>query len=90
MYHLDVQRLCITGPNPHRMWHFEELALSLTAGSPWENRPCTLPRQHSGAGPGGRGMGEPAPRAVECGRADPTTCLPWSGTSAEVIAPLDS
>lgn len=64
-YHLDAQGLCSTGASLCWMYSSGELALSLT-------RPCTSMRQHNGAGPGGWGKGEPAPR-IEQGRAGPAT-----------------
>jgi hypothetical protein len=36
-----------------------ELALLLAGCSPWENEPCSLPGQHSSAGPGWKGTDEP-------------------------------
>ena len=48
---VDFQGLCITGSTPLYM------APSLTSYSIEESRPCTLPRQQSGAGYGGRDVG---------------------------------
>jgi hypothetical protein len=61
--HIDVQGLCRAGSTPQWLWHVGELALPLTGCSTLESQPCTSPGQHSGADPGGRGKGEPAPRA---------------------------
>lgn len=68
--------------SPHWLQCFGDLAPPLTSGSTEENRqesgPCASTRQYSGAGLGGRGMGEPALGMVG---ADPTTHLPWGGTA---------
>ena len=55
--HLDVQGLCRIGHAPHWLWCSGELVPLLIGGSTWESRLCTLPRQHSGTGPGGGGEG---------------------------------
>ena len=50
----------------------EQLAPPFADCSTWESRPCTLPGQYSVAGPGGKGMGEPA---KDMRRADPCPLL---------------
>lgn len=61
MDHMDVQGLYRTDPVFHQLWCSGELT-SLTSGNTQESRPWLLLRQHSGAGPVGRGVGEPALR----------------------------
>lgn len=56
--HLDVQGA--VHPTPHWMWSSGELTPSLTVSSTRESGLCTSLKQPSGAGPDGRGMGEPA------------------------------
>ena len=48
---LDFQGLCRTGPDIHQLGLSGEEAQSLSSSGLSESRPCTLPRQHSGAGP---------------------------------------
>lgn len=55
---IDVQGLDIIGPTPHWVCQSGELAPSLTCGCTWESRPYTSPRQHYGAGPSGRCVGQ--------------------------------
>jgi hypothetical protein len=69
----------ITGSTSHRMWNSGEPPhLSPVAAFGRVGGPCASPRQHSGAGPGGGGMGEPG-GGCEYGRADPATCVPCGG-----------
>lgn len=48
----------------HRIMGAEELSLPLTLFSTKEDRPCTLPVQHSRVVPAGRGMGELTPQLL--------------------------
>jgi hypothetical protein len=56
--HMDVQGLCRTIPTPHWLWHSRELVPSLTRDSTQESALHAFPRQYTGPGPGGGGMGE--------------------------------
>lgn len=58
--HLDVHGLSITGFASYWTKPSGELAPSLTGGRMWENGSFTSNKQYSTAGPGGRGLGEPA------------------------------
>lgn len=58
----------------HPQQHWGEMPLPLTCSSTRKSGPCASPEQHSGAGPGGRGTGELAPKDES--RTGPTTCLP--------------
>ena len=60
----------------------QDLVPPLTRNNILSSRPCALPRQHSGAGPGGGGVGKPTP-GHECWRADPDT-----GTEVSLLIPL--
>ena len=80
--HVNAQGLCKTGSVPHWLWGYGDLVPPLTRNNILSSRPCALPRQHSGAGPGGGGVGKPTP-GHECWRADPDT-----GTEVSLLIPL--
>lgn len=66
-HHVNVQGLYTTGPAPHWMQLFGELAPSLTSCRTLASGPCTLPEQHSRVASGGRSAVESALMGVRAG-----------------------
>ena len=56
MDYMDIQRLCTTELTPHWLGISGELATRLICSSTWQSGLCTWSRQHSGAGPAGKGV----------------------------------
>jgi hypothetical protein len=79
---MDVQVLYRTVPAPPWLQWSGGLVPPLTRGSTLDSRLYILPKQQSGASPGGRGAGGPAPKG-------PVTPLLWGGISARVMPSLD-
>lgn len=72
-----TKRAALSSSVPCLLWQVRELSLFLTGLGTWESRPCTLPRQHSGADPEGTGMSGLA-QGMRGGEMDGTApCWLW-------------
>lgn len=81
--HMNNQKLCRTDSAPHWLRCSGELAPSFSCSITCKSWPFTLARQRSGAGPGGRDVGELASRLYE--RAEHTAHVLWSGMDTELM-----
>lgn len=67
-----MQGLCRTGSAPHWLLCSGELSSPFTSSSTQKSKPCTLPRQHNGPDPRGKGTVQVSgPSGYECGRDGP-------------------
>jgi hypothetical protein len=68
---MNALGLCITGPWGAALGRAGPISYRQQH---LESEPCASTKQHSGAGPGGRGV-VIQPGGLHCGRADPAICL---------------